>query len=119
MSWLTKSWQALARSLEAAHRRLRDRLRPDIRVHMVTERPTQLRPHRLYVTRQADGPAFGFLLCPCGCGETLHLRFFGERRPRWQVRHDARGRASVTPSVWRQAGCRSHFILTSGRVRWC
>jgi hypothetical protein len=23
------------------------------------------------------------------------------------------------PSVWRKGGCRSHFIMRKGRIRWC
>src|SRR3546814_5305776 len=42
------------------------------------------------------------MLCPCGCGETIHLRFMGERRPRWSL-GSLSGRATVFPSIWRQA----------------
>lgn len=89
-----------------------------IKTLIVTERPRRLRRGRLYVTRQANGPAFGFMLCPCGCAETIHLRFFGARRPRWRLL-SMRGPATVWPSVWRSTGCRSHFFLTRGRIDWC
>ncbi|MGO9953726.1 MAG: DUF6527 family protein, partial [Dissulfurispiraceae bacterium] len=23
------------------------------------------------------------------------------------------------PSVWRKTGCRSHFFIIKGRVKWC
>jgi hypothetical protein len=92
---------------------------PTIRVEFVKDRPQQPHKNRLYVTQQAGHPAFGAMACPCGCGETLNLRFFGERRPRWSVRWDRRRRPTVRPSVWRQSGCRSHFHLTAGRVDWC
>lgn len=97
---------------------LRDRFRPDIAVELVPERPVRPKPHRLYVTQQQGEPAFGCLVCPCGCGDTLQLRFFGERRPRWSVTWDLRHKPTVTPSVWRQSGCRSHFYLDAGRIRW-
>lgn len=78
-----------------------------------------VRVDRLYVTSSAQGPAFGFLRCPCGCGETLHLRFFGARRPRWDLQVGDRHAATLTPSIWRQTGCRSHFVLARGKIRWC
>jgi len=93
--------------------------RPTIRVEFVADRPQKPQKNKLYVTQQAGEPAFGSMACPCGCGETLNLRFFGERRPRWSVRWDHRLRPTVRPSVWRQLGCRSHFHLTAGRVDWC
>lgn len=98
---------------------LRDRLRPRIAIEVVAERPARPRPHRLYVTRQQNEPAFGSLVCPCGCREVLQLRFFGHRRPRWFVTWDRRRSATVTPSIWRRSGCKSHFYLTGGRIRWC
>jgi len=92
---------------------------PTVRVELVKDRPQRPRKSRLYVTQQAGQPAFGAMACPCGCGETLNLRFFGERRPRWSIQWDRRRRPTVRPSIWRQSGCRSHFHLTGGRVDWC
>lgn len=93
--------------------------RPTIVTELVADRPRHPRKNRLYVTQQAGQPAFGAMACPCGCGETLNLRFFGARRPRWSVSWDHRRRPTVRPSVWRQSGCRSHFFLTAGRIDWC
>jgi hypothetical protein len=107
-AWLAWRWAEFKESFE----------RP-VRAAFVAERPTELVPRVLYVTSAGEKPAFGFMRCPCGCGETLHLRFAGERRPRWRVTADAGGRASLTPSVWRSTGCKSHFILSAGRVQWC
>jgi hypothetical protein len=93
--------------------------RPRVRLEAVIERPRNPKRGRLYVTLQAGEPAFGTMLCPCGCGETLNLRFFGDRRPRWSIIWDQRKRPTVRPSIWRQAGCGSHFHLNAGRVDWC
>ena len=90
-----------------------------IKVTFTVQEPVKLRPNRLYVASTAKGPSFGYLLCPCGCGETLHLRFLPHRRPRWDLDVGADGVVSLRPSVWRQVGCRSHFILTGGKVFWC
>jgi len=93
---------------------------PRLRVKLVAERPRRPKRDRLYVTQQSGGaPAFGVLACPCGCGEVLNLRFFGARRPRWSVTWDEARRPTVEPSIWRQAGCRSHFHLVAGRIHWC
>lgn len=107
------------RAAATAWAELRECLRPKVRVRFTNELPERLRKHTLYVTSGAHGPAFGFLKCPCGCGQTLHLRFFGARHPRWELQTDARRMATLTPSVWRQTGCHSHFILRHGKIRWC
>jgi len=114
MRWLL----AIRKAAFRERRRLLDWLRPPILVVLVPERPTKLCRNILYVTQQANGPAFGFLRCPCGCKQTLHLRFFGDRRPRWELQ-TLSGKATVHPSVWRQTGCKSHFVLRDGKVNWC
>ena len=93
--------------------------RPAIVKREVGDVPSRLAHNILYVRRGADGPAFGYLACPCGCGETLHLRFLGKRFPRWTLETDGKGRVSLRPSVWRTTGCASHFFVTAGQVRWC
>ena len=105
-------------SLASLLDRLQRVLEPKIRLIRTKERPDRLIKGKLYVTEAGGQPAFGFMSCPCGCGETLHLRFAGERRPRWSVVADWLGRATVKPSVWRSTGCKSHFILTKGRIHW-
>ncbi|WP_271627860.1 DUF6527 family protein [Bradyrhizobium sp. CCBAU 11445] len=113
----------LARSLASAIRRLGSdfvgRLTPSVRAAFVAERPMHLRRNVLYVTSGAEGPAFGFLRCPCGCGETLHLRFFGARHPRWRLSTDRKQIVTLAPSVSRQTGCKSHFVLRKGKIHWC
>ena len=90
-----------------------------IKVAYTEREPTKPKARRLYVATSSRGPNFGYLLCPCGCGETLHLRFLPDRYPRWDLDIEVDGVASIRPSVWRQVGCRSHFVLTRGNVHWC
>jgi hypothetical protein len=57
--------------------------------------------------------------CPCGCGDKIELMVIPEAKPRWSVARDHRGRVSLHPSVWRQTGCRSHFWVQRGKIKWC
>jgi len=57
--------------------------------------------------------------CPCGCGQVIELLVVTEAKPRWDVSVDAKGRPTLTPSVWLKKGCRSHFWIRGGRVHWC
>lgn len=61
----------------------------------------------------------GVMLCPCGCKEVIHLNLLPEGRPKWAHRLDKNGAISITPSIWRNTGCKSHFFLTAGRICWC
>jgi hypothetical protein len=56
------------------------------------------------------------LLCPCGCGEELAINLDGRVGPAWQLYRRVRGEISLYLSVWRESGCKSHFILWRGSV---
>ncbi|WP_425456068.1 DUF6527 family protein [Cognatilysobacter terrigena] len=56
--------------------------------------------------------------CPCGCGDSVELSLIGTIRPAWKLHRDTAGRVTLSPSVWRQRGCNSHYFIEHGRVRW-
>lgn len=77
-------------------------------------------PRRHLVLAREDGEDWCVgMRCPCGCGDTIELLVIDEARPRWDVALDRDGRPTLSPSVWRKKGCRSHFWLRGGRVEWC
>ena len=56
--------------------------------------------------------------CPDGCGEQLTINLDNRAGPAW--RHYLRGdELSIYPSVWREGGCKSHFIVWQSRIYWC
>lgn len=83
------------------------------------ELPDVLDPWTVYVVGEGAHVWFAALMCPCGCGELLQISLHPEGRPRWLLTLHAGGTVSLTPSVWRRTGCRSHFFLRRGRVEWC
>jgi len=58
------------------------------------------------------------MACPDGCGETLVINLDSRADKAW--RHDMRGGGlTLFPSVWRDGGCKSHFIVWRGHILWC
>ena len=56
--------------------------------------------------------------CPDGCGETLVVNLDKRAGKAWRL--DLRGGgATLYPSVWRDGGCGSHFIVWRGSILWC
>lgn len=56
--------------------------------------------------------------CPDGCGETLVVNLDKRAGKAWRL--DLRGGVpTLYPSVWRDGGCGSHFIIWRGRILWC
>jgi hypothetical protein len=59
------------------------------------------------------------LLCPCGCGHLIQLSLLKSDSPRWRLRVDRDGNATISPSIWRTLGCQAHFFVRGGRIIWC
>jgi hypothetical protein len=58
------------------------------------------------------------LACPDGCGENLTINLDPRAGKAWRLYTERRG-TSLFPSVWRDSGCKSHFILWRSHIYWC
>lgn len=57
-------------------------------------------------------------LCPCGCMDKIVLPVNNETSPRWKIQIKKRI-PTLSPSVFRSKGCRSHFFMRQGKIEWC
>lgn len=66
-------------------------------------------------------PRLLVLMCPCGCGEVFATNIDKQAGKAWRLYRN-RGSVSLFPSVWRDTGCESHFIISRGKIylfsRW-
>jgi len=121
MQWLDKLALAVRRKVADLRHRAGARLTraPCIRFERVDDFPDVLQPATLYVAGEEPYMWAAALLCPCGCGDVIELNLLEQASPRWTVRAHRDGAVTLTPSVWRTEGCRSHFIIRNGRIGWC
>ena len=56
--------------------------------------------------------------CPDGCGETLTINLDARTDKAWRF-YRKRNQISIFPSVWRDTGCGSHFIIWNHVIVWC
>lgn len=61
-------------------------------------------------------PRWLVMACPCGCGEEIRVNLDRRSGPAWRIYTSSRGELSVFPSVWRDSGCGSHFVIWSDRL---
>ena len=83
------------------------------------ELPTTLMKRAIYILYEGEYLWHASLLCPCGCGVLIHLNMIPDERPCWRYMQHWNGTVSLSPSVWRTKGCRSHFWIKHGRITWC
>jgi hypothetical protein len=63
-----------------------------------------------------DRPCWLIMLCPCGCNEIIPINLDERAGPAWEFYDDQINGLSVFPSIWRDTGCKSHFIVWYGRI---
>ena len=98
-----------------------DRFGPARRLRVIEgdQLPSKM-PGRDVVLTVDDGEPWSIgMVCPCRCGDVIEMLVIAGATPRWSIQTDAAGRPTVSPSVWRNTGCKSHFWLRKGRVHWC
>lgn len=100
-------------------RRVTSRLRRPYVAQRVEELPGILTGRVVYIVGEGGHDWSAAMLCPCGCGAALEMNLVPPSRPLWRATVHEDGSASLHPSVWRKIGCRSHFVLSRGRVQWC
>ena len=58
------------------------------------------------------------LKCPCACGEDLVLNLDPRVDKAWRL-YIRKKKITVFPSIWRDNGCESHFIIWNNNIYWC
>lgn len=71
-----------------------------------------------YVLVVRSTPRGIVMSCPDGCGEHVIINLDRQGGPAWR-RYTLGGKLSIYPSVWRDSGCRAHFIIVRDRIYWC
>ena len=87
-------------------------------VVFATELPDDPESDRLYLIGERK-PWLAALRCPCGCRNLIQLSLLEDDAPRWRLRMRRRKRPTLSPSILRTSGCKSHFFLRDGRIFWC
>ena len=74
--------------------------------------------NRIYLIGENNHFWFVVFLCPCGCGTTVQVSLLPNSNPHWTFAEHGVGTISLSPSVWRKDGCRSHYHVRRGFIEW-
>lgn len=53
--------------------------------------------------------------CPCGCGDQLTINLDSRSGPAWRFVERSE-EVTLYPSVWRESGCKSHFVVWQNQI---
>lgn len=119
MKWFSHLRAAWSRTVSQAEKAWRDwRDPPYLTSRVMANVPEVLGRRTLYIVEEDGYQEQAAMLCPCGCGNVLHMNLLTDERPCWRVTTHTDGTATLHPSVWRKTGCQSHFWFREGRVVW-
>jgi hypothetical protein len=48
----------------------------------------------------------------------IQLNLLPDAEPLWSLTKHRDGTVTLSPSIWRQKGCRSHFFIRKGQIEW-
>lgn len=93
----------------------------DFSYRRVDSIPSNLAEYVVYIEGKPGDEDLAKLVCPCGCNETITLSLMEDTKNSWRLSFSGWPikRISLSPSIWRTKGCRSHFFIRRGRVEWC
>lgn len=93
-------------------------LQPKHKTEYQEELPDLLNNKTIYIVGQPEQPWMVAFKCPCGCGNVIHLNLLQDSNPRWRIIKNSKGRITISPSVWRTRGCKSHFFVRKSKIDW-
>lgn len=75
----------------------------------------QVKDNIIYYIGSKDNKWCIIFKCPCGCRSIIYLNSLKRARPYWQLKVQD---VSISPSINRVIGCKSHFFIKKHRVIW-
>jgi hypothetical protein len=85
---------------------------------LAEDAPDRLNPGTVYIVGEDGHDWSAILACPGGCGKALEMNLLPEAKPVWRVTGHEDGFVTMRPSVRLKTGCKRHFVLQHGHVRW-
>lgn len=108
----------LFRLVEQVYKQLALFFQPSYSFTIADDLPEKLEKHRVYILGEPSDPWAVALECPCGCRAIIQLNLLREAKPRWEYSISYNRAITIKPSVWRKAGCKSHFFIRKGKIVW-
>lgn len=93
--------------------------RPQYKFKVVQDIPEQIvSKNTIYLVGENENYWCVILQCPCGCQDSIHLNLIDKIRPRWKVDLTNKKGVTLSPSINKKKGCKSHFFIREGDVVW-
>ena len=106
------------KSVEQAYKKLALLFQPNYSFTIASDLPEKLEKRGVYILGEPFDPWALALECPCGCRSIIQLNLLREAKPMWEYSISYNRAITIKPSIWKKAGCRSHFFIRRGKIIW-
>ncbi|WP_412464916.1 DUF6527 family protein [Flavobacterium mekongense] len=89
----------------------------DFNFEYVADVPNDLKENILYFVGEQNYYWQVVMICPCGCKAMLYMNLITDYEPHWKF-SIVNKRVSLSPSIHRMVGCKSHFFIKNGKLIW-
>ena len=114
--WLGRLWRSwMGAEPTAAESELE---KPPYTFGYAEELPEKILSDQIYIIQDGLIPELLAFKCPCGCGVTIFLNLLPDTRPLWTYVISNETSISISPSIWRTTGCKSHFFVNDNAIKW-
>lgn len=80
--------------------------------------PVTFQASVVYLIGEKNDPWQAAFICPCGCRSLIQLSLLSDSSQKWKVFLNNKNKISLSPSIHRKIGCKSHFYLHKGKIQW-
>ncbi len=88
------------------------------KIEYAEDLPEHIPENIVFIIQDGNVPELLAFKCPCGCNDNIFLNLLEDARPRWEYTISNKNLIDIQPSIWRKVGCKSHFFLTKGIIKW-
>jgi hypothetical protein len=86
--------------------------------HIVADEPSAIKDKCIFIIKDGQEADTLIFICPCGCKAVIHLNLLPDTKPKWNYQISENKSISITPSIWRKIGCKSHFFIRNSKAIW-
>jgi hypothetical protein len=84
----------------------------------VDETPDKLKNKVIYFIGHEGYYWQAVMMCPCSCKKIIQLNLIADHKPYWEYRIERNNQITLSPSIHRIVGCKSHFFVRKGKIIW-
>ncbi len=84
----------------------------------IDDAPDKIKRRTIYFIGHEGYYWVAVMACPCGCAQILYMNLISDHKPYWSYKIEYNRLVSLSPSVHRMVGCKSHFFIKRNRIIW-